>query len=238
MGGRLELLDWDSEFFGFPIGSADLAAADRDQLTAIDAEARSLGIRCLYGALEPTEAPNSILLQECGWRLVEAATMFDLRTDEPPIPCPDGVVVRIGTTDDLDPLADAIERLAPWSRFAADPRFGIEAARRLQWAATERAARDTSGQHELVVADLFDHPVAFITRCLEPSPRVDAVGTTAEGSGAARYLIEHARAWAGDVALLGGPIAARNVHALRYVSHCGYRVRAVTYKYHRWLDDE
>jgi hypothetical protein len=237
MSVRLESRDWDSQFFGVPIGSADLAAADQAQLAAIDAEARSLGIRCLYGELEPSNEPSSVVLQEHGWRLVEVATMFDLRQDEPPIPCPDGVTVRVGTTDDLEPLAGAIDALASWSRFAADPRFGVEAARRLQWAATKRAARDTTGQHELVVADLHDQPVAFITRCLQPSPRVDAVGTTARGSGAARYLIEDARAWAGDVALLGGPIAARNVHALRYVSRCGYRVCAVTYKYHRWLDD-
>ena len=39
-----------------------------------------------------------------------------------------------------------------------------------------------------------------------------------------------------DEALLGGPIAARNVPALRYVSHCFYRVCEVRYLYHRWLD--
>ncbi|MEY2458765.1 MAG: hypothetical protein QOG30_595, partial [Acidimicrobiaceae bacterium] len=53
----------------------------------------------------------------------------------------------------------------------------------------------------------------------------------------ARQLIEDARRWAGDRPLLGGPIAARNINALRYVSHCGYRVAEVRYLYHRWIDD-
>ncbi len=74
--------------------------------------------------------------------------------------------------------------------------------------------------------------------CSTPTPRVDAVGTTRRGSGAARYLVQEARAWAGDQALLGGPIAARNVPALRYVSHCSYRVCKVEYLYHRWLDED
>ncbi len=186
MGARVELLDWDTEFFGLPIGSVDLAGSDEAQLAAIIDEARDRGIRCLYGTLAPSDEPGSVFLQAHAWRLVEAATMFDLHTDEPPIPRPDGVTVRRGTIDDLEPLAEAIDGLAAWSRFAADPRFGVEAARRLQRAATARAATDPSGRHELVVADLDSQPVAFITRCDDPSPRVDAVGTTARGSGAAR----------------------------------------------------
>ena len=52
-----------------------------------------------------------------------------------------------------------------------------------------------------------------------------------------RSVSPYARAWAGEQPLLGGPIAARNVNALRYVSHCGYRVSSVRYLYHRWFDD-
>ena len=37
---------------------------------------------------------------------------------------------------------------------------------------------------------------------------------------------------------LGGPIAARNVAALRFVGGCNYRPRRVRYIYHRWLDEK
>ena len=94
-----------------------------------------------------------------------------------------------------------------------------------------------SGQHSLVVAEVEGEIVAFIGRVHEPR-RVDAVGTSRRGSGAARYLIQTAREWAGDRPLLGGPIAARNIASLRYVSHCGYRPCQVEYLYHRWLDEE
>ena len=43
--------------------------------------------------------------------------------------------------------------------------------------------------------------------------------------------------WAGDRPLLGGPIAARNIASLRYVSHCGYRPCQVEYLDHCWLDE-
>ena len=88
----------------------------------------------------------------------------------------------------------------------------------------------------MMVAEQDGEITAFIGRVSEPRHRVDAVGTTKRGSGAARRLIQEARWWAGDVPLLGGPIASRNVPALRYVSHCAYRVCEVRYLYHRWLD--
>ena len=235
----LEPLPWDSDFFGVPIGRVALDGADATGLTTVEAEARRLGIVCLYGSLDPIDAQATELVQQHGWRFVDAPTTFDLKLDEPPIPKPEGVRFRVGTVDDVPRVAHIARSMADWSRYAVDPRFGLAAARKLQDAWLDRAARAEDGVHSLMVAeDEGDgEVVAFIGRVLTPSPRVDAVGTTRRGSGAARYLIEEARAWAGDQALLGGPIAARNVPALRYVSHCGYRVCRVEYVYHRWLDE-
>jgi hypothetical protein len=237
MTDLIQPLAWDTEFFGHPIGKVDLDSAGVEQLAAIDAEARAAGLACLYGSLDPADAQATLLVQEHGFRFVDAATTFSLRLSEPPIPAPEGIAVRIGSGRDLASLHDASDALAGWSRFAVDPRFGLDAARRLQWAWIERAACCDTGEHELVLAELDGEVVAFITRCASPQPRVDSVWTAARGSGAARYLIEDARGWAGEQPLLGGPIAARNVNALRYVSHCGYRVSSVRYLYHRWFDD-
>jgi len=230
-------LPWDSEFFDLPIGKVDLAGADLASIAAAEAEARDQGIVCLYGTLDPVEAQTTVLVQQAGYRFVDAATTFSLRLDEPAIPQPAGVDVRLGSPADLPEMADMVAKLSDWSRYAVDPRFGREAARRMQDAWLERAAACTTGEFALLVAEDDSGIIAFITRALEPEPVVDTVGTTAQGSGAARYLIEVARAWAGDRPLLGGPIAARNVSALRYVSHCGYRVQRVRYLYHRWLDE-
>lgn len=231
-------LPWDTEFFDIPIGTVDLSGADAESLDLVEREAREQGVVCLYGTLDPAESRTTYFVQTRGFRFVEAATTFDLRPSEPPIPEPPDTTFRQGTPDDIPAAAEIVARMADWSRFAVDPRFGIDAARRLYAAWLDRAARADDGVHSLMVAEQDTEIVAFIGRVSEPEFRVDAVGTTRRGSGAARYLIETARAWAGDVALLGGPIAARNVPALRYVSHCNYRVQKVQYVYHRWLDED
>lgn len=231
-------LAWDTEFFGIPIGRVELDGLDADAIAEVEAEARGQGVACLYGSLDPIDAPRTFLVQQLGYRFVEGATTFDLRLHEPPIPRPPDVTVRLGTPDDLPALLEMVDGLAPWSRYAVDPRFGLDASRRMQRAWAERALRPDTDEYELVLAEDPSGVIAFITRTVHPTPRVDGVGTTARGSGAARYLIEDARAWAAPHALLGGPIASRNVAALRYVSHCNYRVAHVRYLYHRWLDED
>lgn len=231
-------LPWDTDFFGIPIGTVDLTGATVDAVRAVEDEAREQGIRCLYGSVDSSETDVIFMVQTLGFRFVEAATTFDLRKTEPPIPRPPDTEFRVGTVDDVPAVEGIVQQMAAWSRYAVDPRFGLDASRRLYGAWLDRAARGDDGVHSLVVAEQDGEITAFIGRVLTPSPRVDAVGTTKRGSGAARYLIEEARAWAGDVALLGGPIAARNVAALRYVSHCNYRVHDVRYLYHRWLDED
>jgi hypothetical protein len=234
-----ERLDWDTEFFGIPIGRAHLAGLGVEEIAAIEADAAAAGIECLYASLDPTHLVTCDAAQRVGWRFMDAATLFDLAVSEPPIPEPPDTEFRVGTADDLDDVRELVRLMAPWTRYAADPRFGLEAAVRLQDAWLDRAVSPDAPDHSIVLAFQGGEVCAFIGRVDEPGRRrVDAVGTTRRGSGAARFLIEGARAWAGDQALLGGPIMARNIAALRYVSHCAYRVCEVTYQLHRWLDED
>jgi hypothetical protein len=236
VSGAVEPLAWDTEFFGVPIGRVDLDGATAEGLDHVHAEARDLGLACVYGSLDPVHLSTSALAQQRGWTLVDVATTFDLAVSEPAIPAPPGVETRVATAADREALAPLARGLAPWTRYAADPRFGLEAATRLQEAWLDRALAPSAPDHSAVLAEQDGEVIAFIGRVDDGRRRVDAVGTTRRGSGAARYLIEGARGWAGDVPLLGGPIMARNVAALRYVSHCSYRVCLVRYQLHLWLD--
>lgn len=231
-------LAWDTDFFGFPIGKVDLDGLDAPAIVEVEQEARAAGITCLYGSLDPADYQATFEVQTLGWRFVEAATLFQLRQSEVPIPRPPGIELRLATEDDLEALDPMVSELAGWSRYAVDPRFGFDASLRLQRAWALRAVTDTTDTYSLMMAVDETGPMAFVTRVRNETPAVDGVGTTARGSGAARYLIEDARAWVGDGPLYGGPIAARNIPCLRYVSHCNYRVTRVRYLYHRWLDED
>lgn len=230
-------LPWDSEFLGISIGRIEFDIVDTAEITACEQEAREHGVLCLYASLTPNDPTESYWLQSMGYRFLEAATLLNRDQDAPILPKPPGVTVRLGDVADLPAMQNLISHLTPWSRFAHDPRFGPDVADRLQNAWIERATRDVSGDHSLLLAETRGSIVAFLTRSRNPHPVIDTIGTTARGSGAARYLVEHSRAWGNGTPPLGGPIAASNVTALRFVDACDYRVKKVRYLYHRWLDE-
>jgi hypothetical protein len=232
----IEHLAWDSEFFGLPIARVDLTGATVDTLRAIDAEARADGIACLHGSLDPTDEAAAYLVQAFGHRLVEVALTFE----RPPVPFnpkPSSAKVRRGTLDDVPALEPAIKALAPWSRFAADSRFGLDAARRMHEAWIARAARETA-ERALYVAYDDDGIIGVATCVRSPVPRVDIKGVTKPSTGAADALMVAFFDWAGGGPTEGGPCAARNIAPLRYLERCGFRVCRVRYLFHRWLDED
>jgi hypothetical protein len=232
----IEPLPWDSAFFGVPIARVELTGTTADTLRAIDAEARAEGIACLYGSQDPTDGAGAHLVQTFGHRLVEVALTFE-RPPMPFTPKPSPTKVRRGTVDDLPALEPAIKTLAPWSRFAADPRFGPDAARRMHEAWMERAARDTD-ERALYIAYDDDGITGVATFVRSPLPRTDTKGVTKPSTGAADALMAAFFEWAGEGPTEAGPCAARNIAPLRYVERCGYRVSRVRYLFHRWLDEE
>ncbi|MDQ1533703.1 MAG: dTDP-4-amino-4,6-dideoxy-D-galactose acyltransferase [Actinomycetota bacterium] len=235
-GTLVEPLAWDSEFFGFGIGRVELDDATPESLAKIDAEAREMGIACLYGSLDPSRGTTPYLVQTFGHRLVEVSLLFD----RPAIPFevrPTASVARRGTLDDLPLLDEAIGTLAPWSRFGADPRFGPEAARRMHRAWVERAASD-GDERMLAVTEDESGVTGMSTQVRSPVPRVDTMGVMKQGSGASWALMAELVDWAGGGPIEAGPCAARNIAPLRFLEHCGFAMSRVRYLYHRWLDED
>jgi hypothetical protein len=237
MADLIEPLTWDSDFFGVPIARTDLTGATADMLRDIDAEARAGGIACLYGSLDPTDGATAHLAQTFGHRLVEVALTFE-RPDLPFTPKASPTKVRRATLDDLPDLDPAIKTLAPWSRFAADPRFGPDAAHRMHEAWMARAASDGTDERALYIAyDDDDGVTGVATFVRTPVPRVDTKGVTKLGTGAADALMVALFDWAGGGPTEAGPCAARNIAPLRYLERCGFRVGRTRYLFHRWLDE-
>lgn len=237
VSNEIEQLPWDSEFFGVSIGKVDLDGVSSDRLAEIDEEARDLGIGCLYGTLgEPGADHTADTLQRHGHRLIEVGLRFR-RPDVPFTPRATASTVRYGTLDDIEMLSDALDTLAPWSRFAADPRFGPEAARRMHEAWVIRAASEP-GERMLAIAEDENGVSGIATHVRTPIPRVDLMGVITQGSGASWAMLNLLVEWSGGGEIEGGPCAARNVAPCRFLEHCGFSITAVHYQFHRWLDED
>lgn len=234
--GLIEPLAWDSEFFGVSIGRVELDGATETRLKEIETEARERGIDCLYGSLEPSDNHTSILVQQFDWRLIEVNVLFDRPAGPFTPPSPTSSTIRRGTPDDLPALGDAIARVAPWSRFGADPRFGHEAARRMHEAWITRAASEPERRLLSIAED--ESGITGISACvIDEVPRIDFIGVLDTGSGASHALMADFFDWADHGPTQAGPCAARNIAVLRYVEICGFSARKTTYSFHWWADE-
>ena len=239
MTGRIERLEWDTEFFGVAIGRADLSGATPEVLATIDEEARDLGLECLYGSVDPKQVDALAEVVASPWRLVEVGLMLD-RDPSLPFSAPaDSGTGRMGTPDDLPQLEETIDRLAPWSRYAMDPRFGRGEAARLLQAWVRRAADPdpSTDRWKLLVVEDDTGVTSFITLDYGPGPRIDLLGSRASGTGSAQALMAFTLEVTAGQHLDGGPVAARNVQSLRYSEQAGFRINASLYNFHRWLDE-
>jgi hypothetical protein len=231
----IERLEWDSAFFDVPIARADLNGATADTLRAVEAEARGQGISCLYATLEPTDEAAAYLIQTFGYRLVEVSINFE-RPGIPFTPKPSSSVVRPGTPDDLPALEPAIRTMAAWSRYAADPRFGPEAARRMHQAWVERAAHGT-GDRALVVSHDESEVTGMATFGHSQVPRIEFAGVTKPGTGAADALMVALFKWANGGPTEAGWAAARNIPVLRWLGRWDFRANRTRYVFHRWFNE-
>lgn len=241
---RVERLAWDSDFFGHQIGrvhldGAEIGSVTSEMLAEVDDRARADGLECLYLTVDPIDTALTVEAQRAGYLLVEVAMDLKHPTSIIDVPSPSVATVRTGTPEDLDRLRPQFEVLAPWSRYAVDARFGLEAARRMHEAWTTRAAGPEPHRHLWVAEEDDGEIVGFATGSTLPDeiPRIDLIASIRAGSSSGRRIVEHVFDGFGDVASMGGPIAARNVVSLRFVLGMGYRVSTSRYLYHRWLTE-
>jgi dTDP-4-amino-4,6-dideoxy-D-galactose acyltransferase len=218
----IELLAWDSEFFGAQIGRAEV---DGDLERVID-ETRGAAVDCVYLVMP------GIALDAASEAIRRGAVLTDLRLSlECDEPARAKSPKRLATAVDASIVEGLAVRLAAFSRFSRDPRFAADRVDEMYrvWA---RLCLETG-----VVALAPEDEGLVGLRVVGGVARVELVYVSPESSGAgvARELIAAALEQAGapraEVATQFG-----NVPALRLYEALGFRVRTASTILHAWLD--
>ncbi len=228
--------EWDSEFFGLKIARLAAMSPVEDRLTTGREEAVRQGVRCLFAELAADEVALPNVPERMGYRLVDLATWMraplpgDVPPNEP------RVEVLEGGLADVASIGEALSALAPWSKFASDPRFGVSAARRVCKAWVERSA--ASPDELFLIARIDGEAAGFITCEATPRPRICLIASNVPKAGVGRPLVSRAMDWAGALGdELWVKTSLRNVAALRLYEACGFRIREILYAYHLWTDE-
>lgn len=218
----LQLLAWDSEFFGLPIGRASPGVP----LDALAAAACDLGLQCVYleaGERLKTHPACDVVVVDERVELIASTTGSE--------PEPD---VRDGLAGDIEALSPAVDLVASWSRFARDPRFGPSEARRLYQRWLEQAA---TGSERLGIVETEDRATGFVTVREATRPSIGLISTSRPGKGHGSQLVRWAKHVARDAGELEVATQADNAAALRLYSQHGFRRHREVFVHHVWLKD-
>jgi dTDP-4-amino-4,6-dideoxy-D-galactose acyltransferase len=219
----LEVLPWDSEFFGFRIGR--LRAESLTPALASDAKrwCRANDVSCLYflGAGEPTDDPE-------GFRMVDERVTF--RWDAQLV---EGTSesVRAFEPADLEQLETIARCSHRDTRFYHDPEFARERCDDLYATWIRRSCQGWADA--VMVAIDQGRPAGYLT-CTGNSIGLVAVAEGTRGRGLGKQLVTAAQRYlyASGAAYAEVVTQGRNQAALKLYSGRGFQVVNTKYWYH------
>lgn len=237
-GAVIELLPWDSDFFGFAVGRVD----PRDlPIVDVQDEARRRGIRCVYCTCDSSDAAALIAAGDARFLLADVRVNMRRPVQDfmaPMVPTEEVPAVTPVRHADLQALEAIAAELAAYSRFAFDPHFGARTSRRLYKAWLAASCR---GRADVVlVARAEGGPLGFVTcRIVAARGHIELVAVRSDqgGRGVGSALVSRALQWFGDSGVREVDVVTqgRNPRAINFYTRCGFRLDNVQLVYHGWF---
>jgi undecaprenyl-phosphate 4-deoxy-4-formamido-L-arabinose transferase len=230
--GICRLLDWDSEFWGFPIARVVPERLDMASANRVRRWCERHGMACAYLLASAEDAETAAAAQAVGF--VPVDTRVTLKRSAGPLGPSDagGARLRAATEADRPELTRIARRAHTDTRFYFDPHFSSQLAGELYARWVQRGFQDDS--RRLIVAEQQSRVVGYLLVKEEPL-EIDLIAVEAEsrGQGIGRALVGAAIDLAPE-SLVRVVTQARNVAALRLYEGCGFRVQTSQAWYHRW----
>lgn len=238
----VELLPWDTEFFGRRIGRARVGRLDATTAAQMIGEATESGLECLYFTAAADDFATVVAAEERGFHLVDVRVVLERAAEAPALPANEDADLTIepARVADLPRLEEIAAEIARMSRYAADPRFTRAETERLYRVWIANAARGYADAILVARERSGGQPLGFLgTRMHDTLCDLQLVGVARErrqrriGSTLVNAGISWARAHAAT--RLQVVTQGRNVAAQRLYQQAGFLTNEVKLFYHLWL---
>lgn len=234
-----ELLDWDTEFFGFPIARLRAGRLTAEEADRAETWCRERGIVCAYFLAEADDYATLHAAGAHGFELCDVRVTFAMRLAGDGNAAAAASGLRPSRLDDVPRLRAIAAGSFHDSRFYFDPRFARERCDGLYAAWIENSVRRSADA--ALVADDGEGVQGFITCDVldagEGRIGLLAVDAAARGRGWGRRLVEGAVDWfrRRRIGTLRVATQLRNIPSQRLYQRCGFRTAEVRLWLHRWF---
>lgn len=236
----LELLDWDTSFFGFPVAKVVDPDADAHDLQAAVAEMRANKISLAYWAANKPNADLNQLVVSLGGRLVDEKLTFVARlTDQVNVSLLQmGLVETYREGMSLSDLKQLAVDSGLYSRFVVDPKFPQDKARALYEEWMIRSASKLVADEVLVIrrSSRVVGMATLVRSGERGSIGLIAVSKEFRGQKYGEALVRAAQNWWRERGCNEIRVVTQqaNFAAQHLYRKCGFEVQKTEYYYHIW----
>jgi dTDP-4-amino-4,6-dideoxy-D-galactose acyltransferase len=236
-----EVLEWDSEHFGFPIARITAARLTDAGAEAADEWCREQGIRCLYLCSDFVDAESARVAAAHGFRVVDVRVVsrrsYEGLSDLPV--GPDELTLREGVGSDVEFARELAARSHHASRFYFDGGFPRDRCDALYRAWIDRGDRDP--ERRLLIPVVGGEPVGYIV-CAPVGPDREAQGELVaiaeqhrgKGYGWGMSVREYRYQAARGATSHKGVMSLRSVANIRLHERLGFVTDEVEVWHHKW----
>lgn len=232
----INILKWDSDFFGFPIAKIKFKKLNRKITRNVISECRKAHIKCLYFEAGLDDYITHYFAIKNLFQYVDTKVKFEkILIPKKTIRIAPEIKIRLFRQQDYKFLLSAIKQLSKFSRFYFDVKFSKDAVKRLYKTWFAKGYPD-----KVFVATYQEVPCGFLTcKIIKDTGKIDliAVNKKHRNLGIGGKLINTCEKWLLQKGInkLIVNSQCRNVKAMRFYQQCGFFISSVSVFYHRWF---
>lgn len=235
MRSDLQVLEWDTNFFGF--GVCKVQADHASGVEQAIAGARTAGMKLAYWFVDPDDADAARTATAINAMLVDRKVTYLLELGQA---APAAVDARIERATEVSGQLRALAlQSGKYSRYKIDPNFGHGAFERMYTIWLERAVAGAIAKDVLVFKE-GGRELGFATVGVKNGRAnigLIAVDAEARGKGIGVHLVNTALAKAKEwgIAQIDVVTQKDNAGACRFYERCGFTQEKIEHIYHVWL---
>lgn len=239
----LQILEWDSAFFGKKIARAIAEKITKDSVNTLIADSIAKKVDCLYLLLDVDEQDKIRVAEKNGFHLVDLRITLarSLQPETSPwISSSTGI--RTATEKDIAPLRSIAATNHTDSRFYSDGNFPVSSCDELYATWIEKSC---TGYADAVLVAEKEGIASGYTSChinKDGSGQIGLVGVSSscQGEGLGKGLINESLRWFASAGCKRVEVVTqgKNVGAQRLYQKSGFLTSSIQLWYHRWFNGQ
>ena len=239
MNNSLEILEWDSAFFGYPVARVTASAISIEKLESIKQQASDKGIRLIYLFSDPADKISANAAAKNDAKLVDQKITFHIKIDASVVSAVDEHIEQYEADQPSEQLINLSIQSGLYSRYKIDPNFKNNEFERMYLAWIENSVNKKIADHTFVYKE-DGKELGFVTlkaRNNYGQIGLIAVDESSRGKSIGKKLVTAviSQLFQKNIADLDVATQIDNADACKFYEKVGFKGIKTENIYHIWL---